>query len=137
MKITKAGYPNYLDMILIFIISQGWRTKQLMHYLGGQTKGLCWLVELEFVLAIRHPDHNNHTSPQVLIKWKGLLEFEASWEPGELIIGQFPGFYLEDKVSLDPGVMLGRHRFVIHTLGGTGELTRGNKSCKFQLPVIG
>ena len=100
-------------------------------------QGLCWLVELEFVLAVRHPDHTNHTGPQVLIKWKGLPEFEASWEPGELIIAQFPGFHLEDKVSLDLGVMLGRHRFVIHTLGGTGELTRGNKSCKFQLPVIG
>ena len=37
------------------------------------------------------------------MKWKGLPDFEASWESADLIAKQFPDFHLEDKVSFEPG----------------------------------
>ena len=55
------------------------------------------------MLVVRYPDPSNHVGPEVLIKWKNLPKFEASWEPAELIKSQFPDFHLEDKVSLEPG----------------------------------
>lgn len=39
----------------------------------------------------------------VLIKWKGLPDHEAFWEPVEVIQPQFPAFNREDKVLLPPG----------------------------------
>lgn len=36
--------------------------------------------------------------PEVLIRWKDLPEYEATWEPFEAINRQFPDFHLEDKV---------------------------------------
>ena len=40
---------------------------------------------------------------EVLVRWKGLPEFEASWESAAAIKQQFPHFNLEDKVVLEPG----------------------------------
>ena len=37
---------------------------------------------------------------EVLIKWKNLPEFEATWELFSVIEEQFPCFHLEDKVQL-------------------------------------
>ena len=41
-----------------------------------------------------------HGTSEVLIKWKGLPEFEATWEGYEAIRNQFPLFHLEDKVRV-------------------------------------
>ena len=35
---------------------------------------------------------------EVLIQWKTLPPFEATWEDFELLNSQFPTFHLEDKV---------------------------------------
>ncbi|XP_078447009.1 uncharacterized protein LOC144715877 [Wolffia australiana] len=40
---------------------------------------------------------------EVLIKWKGLPEEDASWEPLSVIRGQFPDIHLGDKVIVDEG----------------------------------
>ncbi|KAI0502415.1 hypothetical protein KFK09_017364 [Dendrobium nobile] len=40
---------------------------------------------------------------EVLIAWKGLPEFDATWEPFERMKDQFPSFHLADKVSLWEG----------------------------------
>ena len=44
-----------------------------------------------------------HGTSEVLIKWKGLPEFEATWEGYEAIRNQFPLFHLEDKVRVWEG----------------------------------
>ena len=61
-----------------------------------------WLVEPELVLDARQQVHNNSNDWEVLIKWQNLPDFEASWEPANLIASQFPDFHLEDKVSFAP-----------------------------------
>ena len=37
-----------------------------------------------------------------LVKWKGLLDNEATWESIFQMSQQFPNFHLEDKVNLEP-----------------------------------
>lgn len=53
-------------------------------------------MEPESVLDVRA---NTEGGPDVLIKWKHLPEFEATWEPFETVNQQFPCFHLEDKVD--------------------------------------
>jgi len=43
---------------------------------------------------------------EVLISWKDLPDFEATWESYDIINNQFPLFHLEDKVKLLGGVLL-------------------------------
>ncbi|RVW35112.1 hypothetical protein CK203_085924 [Vitis vinifera] len=62
-----------------------------------------WLVEPDQVLDIRQSPNNNQPGIEVLIQWKGLPQFEASWESVDTIKEQFPDFHLEDKVSLIEG----------------------------------
>ena len=60
------------------------------------------LVEPEAVLGVRpssSPIHIHH-GQEVLIKWKGLSDYEASWELSNVIKQLFPAFHLEDKVHL-------------------------------------
>lgn len=57
------------------------------------------LVELDEVLNVRSTSADQVSAVEVLIKWKGLPIFEATWEPYELLQQQFPDFHLEDKVT--------------------------------------
>lgn len=59
--------------------------------------------EPETVLANQPHVASNAASPDVLIKWKGLQEHEASWEPFAVMQDQFPAFHLADMVSSHPG----------------------------------
>lgn len=59
-----------------------------------------------------------------VIKWKGLPDFEASWEPAEMFAKQFPEFHLEDKESFEPGVLID-HLYVSHAPGGKKEWAKG------------
>ncbi|XP_022858060.1 uncharacterized protein LOC111378985 [Olea europaea var. sylvestris] len=61
-----------------------------------------FITEPETVLGVRPNPTNRTAGPDVLIKWKNLPEFEATWEPFETIRGQFPSFHLEDKVDFGP-----------------------------------
>ena len=62
-----------------------------------------WRVEPDQVLDIRQSPNNNQPDIEVLIQWKGLPQFEASWELVDTIKKHFPDFHLEDKVSLSEG----------------------------------
>ena len=58
------------------------------------------MAEPEAMLGIRPGSIIGHQGFEVLNKWKGLPDFEASWEPCVTIQHQFPSFHLEDKVTL-------------------------------------
>ncbi|RVX01071.1 Transposon Tf2-2 polyprotein [Vitis vinifera] len=59
--------------------------------------------QLKPALDIRQSPNNNQLGIEVLIQWKGLPQFEASWESVDTIKEHFPDFHLEDKVSLIEG----------------------------------
>ena len=50
------------------------------------------------MLSIRRSEVSKQA--EVLIKWRGLPEFESTWEPIKVITEQYPEFQLEDKLSL-------------------------------------
>ena len=56
-------------------------------------------MELDQVLGVRQSPNINPPVSEVLIEWKGLPQFEASWESLDTIKEHFPGFHLKDKVS--------------------------------------
>lgn len=57
-------------------------------------------VEPEDLLAVRTIQEGLETRKHVLIKWKYLPTFEATWEDLDTLGEQFPTFNLEDKVVL-------------------------------------
>ena len=63
-------------------------------------------VEPTVVLGIRPVQVKGSIDQEVPIKWKGLPEFEATWELSFVIQQQFPHFHLEDKVQLLVGVLI-------------------------------
>lgn len=64
------------------------------------SKELELLVEPEALLEVRQVRVRNALRLEVLIKWKHLPLFEATWEDAHMISNQFPTFHLEDKVTL-------------------------------------
>ncbi|EXC30916.1 hypothetical protein L484_028098 [Morus notabilis] len=58
------------------------------------------LVEPEQVLGVRPGMDGQPGVVKVLLQWRGLPAFEATWEPFSTIQQQFPAFPLEDKVKL-------------------------------------
>ncbi|KAI0493308.1 hypothetical protein KFK09_027585 [Dendrobium nobile] len=62
--------------------------------------------EMEIVLEpleLMEVRHKANGVTEVLIKWKNLPDYEATWEPYERMKRQFPDFHLEDKVVLWEG----------------------------------
>ncbi|XP_073219669.1 uncharacterized protein [Cicer arietinum] len=58
-------------------------------------------LELQVTPAVVQDVRNTPSGiAEVLIQWKDLPDFEATWEPVETIMEQFPSFHLEDKVTL-------------------------------------
>lgn len=57
-------------------------------------------VEPESLLGVRSQDTAGGQRVETLIKWKGLPDFEATWEEFTTIQQVFPHFHLEDKVAL-------------------------------------
>lgn len=64
------------------------------------TNKFLWLTIPEEVLTYHLKEGTNDW--EVLVKWKGLLEHEATWEINEELHNQFPVFPLEDKADLHP-----------------------------------
>ena len=42
---------------------------------------------------------NSSNEAEVLVQWKGLLDFKATWEPAHNALERFPDLYLEDNVD--------------------------------------
>lgn len=52
------------------------------------------------MLGVRPATKGNPQSLEVMIQWKGLQSYEATWEDFEALDNRFPSFHLEDKVVL-------------------------------------
>ncbi|PKU73061.1 hypothetical protein MA16_Dca019264 [Dendrobium catenatum] len=52
------------------------------------------MVPLE-LMGVRQKEEG---AKEVLIRWKNLSDYDATWEPYERVKQQFPSFHLEDKV---------------------------------------
>lgn len=52
------------------------------------------------ILDIRPLINGDAGQVEVLVKWKDMSEFEASWENLEAMLKQFPDAHLEDKVKV-------------------------------------
>ena len=107
--ITRIGPVAYrLELPSSTLIHPVFHVSQLKKALGDNEysqplppfldAALEWLVEPESVLGIR----TTALGTEVLIQWKGLPAFEATWESTDVIQKQFPAFHLEDKVILAP-----------------------------------
>lgn len=59
-----------------------------------------FVTEPEVLVDVRQLQQGNKPVMEVLIKWKGLPFFEATWEEARSFAERFPGFHLEDKVRL-------------------------------------
>lgn len=57
-------------------------------------------AEPEKLLNIRAPNPHTGNPTEVLIQWKHLLAYEATWEDFAAVATRFPHFHLEDKVAL-------------------------------------
>ncbi|KAL8120175.1 hypothetical protein AgCh_017351 [Apium graveolens] len=60
-------------------------------------------AEPQFVLAYRDIVHDDQSTPQILVQWKGQSQDEATWEDVNTIKEQFPLFRLGDKATLEEG----------------------------------
>ena len=63
------------------------------------TDDLEWVVEPLQIKDIR----GSGPEELVLVQWKGLPEYESTWELAHLILQRFPEFQLEDKLNLLAG----------------------------------
>ena len=63
------------------------------------TDDLEWVVEPLQIKDIR----GSGPEQSVLVQWKGLPDFESTWESARLIHQRFPEFQLEDKLKLLAG----------------------------------
>ncbi|KAL6532339.1 hypothetical protein OROGR_014309 [Orobanche gracilis] len=61
------------------------------------------VMQFEKVEGVRMAGEGTGQTREVLIRWKDLLEYEATWEPYDMINRQFPEFNLEDKVHVWEG----------------------------------
>lgn len=57
------------------------------------------VVKPEFLLEVCQQQHGAPGKLEVLIQWKNLSPFEATWEDFEPFNSQFPACHLEDKVN--------------------------------------
>lgn len=59
-----------------------------------------FILEPESDLGVHPNSTNKAEGPDILIKWRSLPEYEATWEPFETIRLQFPNFHLEKKMDI-------------------------------------
>ncbi|KAL6513678.1 hypothetical protein OROHE_019538 [Orobanche hederae] len=60
-------------------------------------------LQPEKVEGVRMAGEGTVQTREVQIRWKDLPEYEATWEPYDMINWQFPEFNLEDKVHVWEG----------------------------------
>ena len=57
-------------------------------------------MEPEQVLGVRPSTEGQPEAMEVLLQWRGLPAFKATWESFSTIQEQYPDFHLEDNVKL-------------------------------------
>lgn len=126
--VYKLELPSHAAIHPVFHVSQlkrAFGTKVGMTSLPPQlANDLELQVEHEAVLGFHPgPGHPGHHL-EILVQWKGLPAFEATWEPYEVLQKQFPAFNLKDKVTLwtrgndKPPIRLTYVRRAKHVTGG-------------------
>ena len=118
-KIGKVAYklalPETTLIHPVFHVSQLKRARGPSHsssHLPQQlSEDLELLVEPESLKGVRPKPQGQPGELEVLLKWKSLPDYEATWEDFHLICNQFPAFHLEDKVKVWAG---GNDRPPIH-----------------------
>lgn len=63
-------------------------------------EALVWEGVPEEVLGVRQSKSSSAPDIEVLIQWRGLPDYEATWEQFENVDQMFPSFHLEDKVAV-------------------------------------
>ena len=58
------------------------------------------ILQLEALLNVHQSNSNDSSRTEVLLQWKDLPSFNATWEDFTNITTQFLDFHLEDKVKL-------------------------------------
>ena len=69
----------------------------------GLTEDMELILVPDRVEGVREGKSSNGEDREVLIKWKDLPTYEATWELYSIIQKQFPDFHLEDKVAVWEG----------------------------------
>ena len=131
-RIGKVAYklelPSSASIHPVFHISQLRRAK------GASLSSSCLppqltdelelIAEPEALLDVRPKQHGSSGEVEVLLKWKSLPEFEATWEDFQMIQQQFPAFHLEDKVKVwAGGNVRPQVRFTYHRRKGKSGIT--------------
>ena len=103
----KLKLPSYATIHPVFHVSQLRNAVGATHLPQPLLLQLAADMELQVepvdVLSIFPAQVRGSAEQEVLIKWKKLPEFEATWELFSVIQEQFPCFHLEDKVQLLAG----------------------------------
>ena len=79
---------------------QSYSSTELPAHISGDLE---MQVEPEALLGVRPKHQGKAGELEVLLKWKALPEFEATWEDFQLLQQRFPEFHLEDKVKVWAG----------------------------------
>ncbi|KAK0579410.1 hypothetical protein LWI29_026017 [Acer saccharum] len=105
-RIGKVAY--HLKLLVIARIHSVFHVSQLKWFLGQEfrvqplppqlSEELELVVTPEDILQVRHDAVRPDIIREVLVKWAGLPDCEATWEPLQSLLAQFPDFNLEDKV---------------------------------------
>ncbi|KAI0502429.1 hypothetical protein KFK09_017378 [Dendrobium nobile] len=96
--------PQYATIHPVFHVSQ--LRRALGEHVASPELPASLTEELEVVMEPMELEGvrvNKIGTKEVLIKWKDLPDYEATWEPYEMVKQQFPDFHLEDKVNLWEG----------------------------------
>jgi hypothetical protein len=110
-RIGKVAYK--LDLPATTSIHPVFHISQLRPALGANlskqsiptqlTSELEFVVKPEALLGVRKRNTSTASVLDVLIKWQGLPDFEATWEKFDKIDHDFPAFHLADKVAFWDG----------------------------------
>ena len=57
-------------------------------------------MEPKAALGVRPKPHGTAGDIDMLLEWKSLPEFEATWEDFQMVKSQFLAFHLEDKLKV-------------------------------------
>lgn len=95
--------PDTAHIHPVFHVSQ--LRKAIGHQVASSHLPVTLTEDMEVVLQPGQVEgfRQSDAGREVLIRWKDLPDYEATWEPFDIINQQFPTFNLEDKVHVWEG----------------------------------